>query len=197
MSAAPSGACRSNFLVSWGRFMRIFSTGFLVSSLLLLGPAAFGEFKIGTTPKTINLAGDAGARVTGEAWSSDELKGKIHCLFYVDPDEKDLNDEAAQALKKEEFPKDKFTSVAVINMAASWAPNFIIQSNLEAKQKEFVDTIYVRDFKKALVKEWNLLDDSSDIAVFDKAGKVVFSKDGKLSEADIKALIKVIRENLI
>lgn len=174
--------------------MKIVLTGLL--TLILGSNLAFADVKVGTSPKPIKLSGENGVRVTGEPWSSDEMQGKVTAFFYVDPDEKDLNDEAAKALKKEEFPKEKFGSVAIINMAASWAPNFIIQANLEAKQKEFPETIYVRDFKKVLVKEWNLLDDSSDIVIFDKTGKVVFSHDGKLSSEDIQAMIKAVKDSL-
>jgi predicted transcriptional regulator len=54
----------------------------------------------------------------------------------------------------------------------------------------------VRDYKKVLVKEWNIADDNSDVLAFDKEGKLIFWKDGKLNSDDIAQLIKVIRENL-
>jgi hypothetical protein len=54
----------------------------------------------------------------------------------------------------------------------------------------------LRDFKKALVQQWNLADDSSDILAFDKSGKVIFRKDGKLTPEEIQKLIKVIKDNL-
>jgi YtfJ family uncharacterized protein len=152
--------------------------------------------KLGEVPPSIKLSGDLGGRLTGADWASEELKGKVHVLFYVDPDEKDLNDHAAQALKAEAFPLDAYTSIAIINMAATWKPNFAIESRLEEKQKEFPHTIYVKDFQKLLVKQWQLADDSSDVVVFDKDGKVVFVKMGKLADADVAQLVQVVRANL-
>ncbi|MBW1852734.1 MAG: transcriptional regulator, partial [Deltaproteobacteria bacterium] len=90
----------------------------------------------------------------------------------------------------------KFQSYGLINMDATWLPNFIISSSLEEKQKLYPTTIYVRDYDKVLVKEWGISDDNSDVLAFDKEGSLIFRKDGKLNAEDIQKLIKLIRENL-
>jgi len=56
------------------------------------------------------------------------VAGKVYVLFYVDPDEKDTNNEASDALDREKFPSEKFQTVGIINMAATWLPNFAISS---------------------------------------------------------------------
>ncbi len=146
--------------------------------------------------KPITLKGDKGARVDGKPWSSNELKEKVHVLFYVDPDEKDLNDHVSQALKKEKFNLDTYGSVAVINMAATWKPNFAIQSALEEKQEEFPDTIYVKDMEKILVNEWKLKDDSSNVLLFSKDGEMVYKILGKATKKQVEELIEQIRHEL-
>jgi len=151
---------------------------------------------MGQIPPKVELKGDLGGRLDGKPWSSDELKGKVHVLFYVDPDEKDTNEEASEALKKEKFPAEKYQSVAIINMAASFMPNFLISSSLKEKQEKYPTTLYLRDYKKVLVQEWKLADDSSDVLAFDKSGKVIFRKDGKLTPDEIQKLIKAIKDNL-
>jgi predicted transcriptional regulator len=83
-----------------------------------------------------------------------------------------------------------------MNTAASWLPNFIISSALKEKQKRYPTTIYVRDYKKALVNAWKIADDSSNVLAFDKQGKVIFRKDGKLTTEEIRTLIKAIRDRL-
>jgi hypothetical protein len=171
---------------------------YVISVLLLsvLSMPLFAELPVGKKPPEIVLSGDLGARVNGTPWSSSEIKGKVFTMFYVDPDEKDLNDHVSKRLKKEKFPKEKVGSIAIINMDASWAPNFAIESSLEDKQKEYPTTIYVKDFEKVLVDKWKLTDDSSDVLAFDKTGKVIFSKDGKLSDADVEKLLQAIRDNM-
>jgi YtfJ family uncharacterized protein len=148
---------------------------------------------MGKTPKEVELSGDLGGRLDGSAWSTKELNGKVSVIFYVDPDEKDLNNEASDALQKEKFPLDKFQSFAIINMDASWLPNFAISSALKDKQERYPTAIYVRDYDKVLVKAWDIADDNSDVLAFDKQGRMVFMKYGKLSDSDIKTLIEVIR----
>ena len=64
------------------------------------------------------------------------------------------------------------------------------------KQKDYPRTIYVRDYKKTLVQAWKIADDSSNVLAFDKKGKLIFRKDGKLSPDDIQKLISAVRDNL-
>jgi predicted transcriptional regulator len=158
----------------------------------LVPAVAWAGSELGQVPPKVELKDKLGGRLDGTLWSSDELKGKVHVLFYVDPDEKDTNNETSEALDKEKFPREKFQSVAIINMAATFMPNFLISSSLKEKQEKYPRTIYVRDYKKVLVKEWKL----GDILAFNKQGKVIFRKDGKLTPEEIQKLLKVIKENL-
>jgi YtfJ family uncharacterized protein len=164
--------------------------------LCLATQNAWAGVEMGQPPPVVELKGSLGGRLDKSPWSSEELKGKVHVLFYVDPDEKDLNNEASEALKDERFPRDKFQSFAIINMAATWLPNFAISSALKEKQERYPTTIYVRDYKKVLVKMWEIADDNSNVLVFDKAGRLIYRKDGKLDLADIKKLIKVIYDHM-
>jgi uncharacterized protein len=152
--------------------------------------------EMGEIPPKVELKEKLGGRLDGKPWSSEELRGKVHVLFYVDPDEKDTNNDASEALDKEKFPGEKFQSVGIINMAASWLPNFAISSSLKDKQKRYPRTTYVRDYKKVLVSAWKIADDSSNVLAFDKQGKLIFRKDGKLTTEDIQRLIKSIRDHL-
>jgi len=164
--------------------------------VLFVMPQMAGAVELGQVPPKVALQDNQGGRLDGTAWRSDELKGKVHVLFYVDPDEKDTNNDASEALDKEKFPAEKFQSVAVINMAASWLPNFAISMSIEDKQKRYPRTIYVRDYQKVLVNAWKIADDSSNILAFDKQGRLVFRKDGKLGPEDIQKLIRAIKDHL-
>ncbi len=144
----------------------------------------------------LSLENKKGGRLDGTSWSSAELKGKVFAFFYVDPDKKDLNEHVYEALRKENFSNEKFQSIAVINMAATWMPNFAIESSLKAKQKKYPKSLYLKDFKKTFVKEWNLTDDESNILIFNKEGKVIYNFSGKLPTQKIPDLIHTIRKNL-
>ncbi len=136
-------------------------------------------------------------RLDGTLWRSGRgSRAKVHVLFYVDPDEKDTNNEASEALDREKFPAEKFQSVAVINMAATWMPNFAISLSIEEKQKRYPRTIYIRDYKRVLVRAWQIADDSSNVLAFDKEGRLIFLKDGRLDTEEIQRLIQAIKSHL-
>ena len=167
-------------------------TIFIISSTFV-----FGELPIGQVPPTIVLEGDLGGRLDGTPWNSEELvSGKVIVLFYVDPDESDLNNHVSEAIKAEKLSPEKYGSVAVINMAATWLPNFAINIKLQSKQEEYKSTVYVKDLEKTLVKKWSLTDDNSDIILFGKDGKVLYSYDGKFSDAQVKELVQAFKDNL-
>ena len=148
---------------------------------------------VGEKPQSVTLQGEDGGYVKdGSPWSSEMIKDKVYVMFYVDPDEKDKNERVAEALKARHFDRSKYGSIAIVNMAATWKPNFIIQKILESKQKKYKDTIYVMDKNKVLVDKWGVADDDSDILLFDKNGKVLFYKAGRLSDEDIAKLIHII-----
>jgi YtfJ family uncharacterized protein len=166
-----------------------------VLAVFLINPAA-QAIELGEIPPKVELREKLGGRLDGKPWSSEELQGKVHVLFYVDPDEKDTNNDASEALDREKFSSDKFQSVGIINMAATWLPNFAISSAIKDKQKRYPKTIYVRDYKRVLVSAWKIADDSSNVLAFDKKGKLIFRKDGKLTVEEIQTLIKVIHDHL-
>ena len=167
----------------------------IVLSLLLLTAGLFA-IETGKVPSITVIDGKDGGAIKGGAWSSAMLKDKVTVLFYVDPDEREANKALTQTLKAKHFDRSKYRSVAILNLAATWLPNAVLESKLQAKQKEFPDTVYVKDKNKVLVKKWGLKDDSSDILVFDKSGKLIYKKFGKLTQKEIEKVISLIEKTL-
>jgi YtfJ family uncharacterized protein len=152
--------------------------------------------ELGEVPSNVVIDGENGGRTNGKAWNSSMLKEKVHVVFYVDPDKKDENSAFSAALKARHFDRKNYGSVAIVNLAATWMPNAVIESKLKSKQKEFPDTTYVKDKKKVLVNTWKLADDNSDILIFDKKGKLIYKKFGKVSDSEIKSVISLIEKHL-
>ena len=177
----------------------MFFQKFAMVLVAVVAAAAAGSAQglvVGKKAPDVMLEGKNGGRVDGTAWKSGELTGKVHAVFYVDPDEQKINEHVEQALKKEAFPLDRYDSVAIVNMGATWIPNFLIAKRLKSKQEQFTHTTFVKDQTKTLVRAWGLIDNSYHVLVFDKSGNVAWSKGGKLSEADVADLIATIRRNL-
>ena len=166
--------------------------------IIMIFPAmVLAELPIGEIPPKVVLKGDLGGRIDGRQWSSEELVSeKVIVLFYVDPDESELNNHVSDALKAENYPKEKYGSIGMANMAATWLPNFAINMKLKSKQEKHKETVYVKDLDKTLVKKWGLSDDNSDVIVFGKDGRVLYSVDGKFTDAQVKEIVKVVWDNL-
>ena len=168
-----------------------------VISIILFPTMMHAELPIGEIPARVVLKGELGGRLDGTQWSSEELvSGKVIVLFYVDPDESELNNHVSDALKAENYPKEKYGSIGMANMAATWLPNFAINMKLKSKQEQYKSTVYVKDLEKTLVKKWGLSDDNSDVVVFGKDGRVLFSVDGKFTDSQVKEIVKVVWDNL-
>ncbi len=166
--------------------------------LLALLPLSLFALTLHQTPPHVVIKGEDGGLVKGDkGWDSSSLHGNVFVLFYVDPDKKDTNEHYIQALKK--FKKQNnlhFQSVAIINLAATWKPNFVIEKILASKQKEFPKTIYVKDKHSVLVKKWGIADNNADVIIVGKDGKVLFYKAGAMSAQDIKKSFQIIKDNL-
>ena len=165
--------------------------------LLLLMSLNIFALNVGEVPKELILSGDNGGLAQdGSAWSSSSINDKLHVLFYVDPDEKDVNNEFVELLNAKEFNSTIVGRVAIVNLAATWKPDYIIEKLLKLKQKELPNTIYLKDKKSILVKEWGLADDASNVLIFSKEGELLFYKAGQLSGDEIKKAIELIETNL-
>ncbi len=166
----------------------------ILSTLMAMSLSALS---VGEVPKAVTLSGDNGGLVKGDTeWNSQSIKDKVYVMFYVDPDEKDTNNHFSAALKAKKYDRANYGSLAIINLAATWKPNFAIESILKDKQVEFPDTIYVKDKNSVLVKEWKIEDDASNIIIFAKNGKVLFYKSGAMSDDDMTKAMKLIEDNL-
>jgi uncharacterized protein len=167
-------------------------------SLVLLISFNLHALTLGEQPKNITITGENGGLVKDASeWNSSMLKERVYVMFYVDPDEKDVNEHYSAALKKKNYSEQgDFSSIAIINLAATWKPNFVIEGILKSKQKEFPNTLYVKDKSSILVKEWELADDASNILIFTKDGRLLFYKSGKMSDVDMQKSFKLIEENI-
>jgi len=165
--------------------------------MLVVMVFTLNAIEIGEKPKNIIIQNDDGGYAKdSSAWDSSSIKDKVYVMFYVDPDEKDTNEHFVQALKAKKYDRASYGSIALINLAATWKPNFVIESILKSKQEEFPHTIYVKDKSSILVKEWKVADDASDVLVFSKDSKLLFYKSGKMNEDDMKKVFELIEENL-
>jgi len=116
--------------------------------------------------------------------------------MYVDPDEVKVNAHVEDALAEQGFDREKVGSVAVINMAATWKPNFVIDMILKKKQEKYPHTLYLRDLRGEMVSGWGLVDNSYHVLLVGHEGEVLFSAGGALSKEQVGELISIINQRL-
>ena len=164
---------------------------------LFLTSVSIFALTVGEVPKDITLSDDNGAKVDGTIWQSKMLKDKVYVFFYVDPDKKDDNEVFLDLLNSKNYDHDQYASVAIINLKATWLPNFAIEKKLKEKQERFPHTIYAKDKTKYLVSEWDLADDSFNVLVFDKKGKLIYQHSGSIEGEELNTIFSIIEDALV
>jgi predicted transcriptional regulator len=159
-------------------------------ALLLFLTLSSLAIEIGKVPAKITLDGKNGGDAQGHSWHSSSLKGKVHLVIYMDPDERSNIEPLLKKIKS--IKKKSFITVAIVNLAATWMPDNVLMSKLKKGQKNMKKMMYVFDKKKALVKQWALKDDNTVAMVFDKKGKLVYKKTGPLSSTHISNILAII-----
>ena len=169
----------------------------ILTAVTVVSESALSDaIKVGEKPETVLFSNEVGARVDGTPWSTESIKDRLWLLFYVAPSRRDDNEALKEALKSENFADEKLGSIAIINMASTWVPNMILESALKKNQERYPRTVYVKDFQKTLVNKWKLKDDSFEVMLFDRSGKVLLYRSGDFSPEQIKETIDLIKRNL-
>ena len=165
----------------------------LFLTLLTLNSLALS---LNTTPKKVSLNNENGGQTNHEAWHSTMLKGRVHILLYVDPDERQDTSAILDAIKGANFDNKNHKVIAIINLASTWMPNALIETKLKSSQKDRPDMLYVFDKTKYLVKKWNLKDNTINVLIFDKSGKLVYQESGHFSSVKIDKILTLIEQNI-
>ncbi|MEY4632588.1 MAG: hypothetical protein RIQ81_2708 [Pseudomonadota bacterium] len=151
------------------------------------------SLQVGSIPPDAGLTGEHGGMLDGKTWDYREFLGRVQLIFYVDPDEREKGEALEDRLKVEHFPVEDVHSSAVINMAATGLPNFMIGMSLSSKQKKFPHATYAKDFSRQLVKTWGLQDDAYNFIILDRKGTVAYVKSGKLTDDEIDRIVTKIK----
>ncbi len=151
---------------------------------------------VGDTLPHVTLEKENGGMSHDKPWYSNSLKGKVHVLLYMDPDKRTESQALLDALNVLEVDSQKYSTVAIVNLAATWMPDAILEGLLSKKEKELKNTSFVFDKKKYLVKKWKMKDDASNVFIVDKNLRVIYRKIGKLSSKEIEKIIALIHQNI-
>lgn len=163
----------------------------LVTSIVMLHAVTVGE-------KLPNIILDKanGGDSAEKAWHATSLKGKVHVVLYMDPDKRKEAMPFLNTLHAKHFDTKQYSTVAIVNLAATWMPDAVLEALLTKKQKELQNTVFIFDKTKYLVKKWKMKDDASNVLVCDKEGKVLYQKSEKLLPSDVQKIMDIIAKNI-
>jgi predicted transcriptional regulator len=165
----------------------------LATIVLTYSTAVAAELKVGDRAADFNLMDGKGQEYTLEAV---DFQGKVLSIFYVDPDEKDMNEHVSEALKKaaddKVLDRTYYKGFGITNLKASWKPNFVIKAIVKSKQKKY-DTVILLDYDFSILNLWGLENDSSNLVVLDKKRVCRYVYRGRIPESEIPTIIQIIK----
>jgi predicted transcriptional regulator len=163
--------------------------------LLWTVSAAFAaELKVGEKASDFKLKDSTGKEYTLD---DPQFQGKVLYIAYVDPDEKDTNNHVEDTLKKEKesgaLDKDRYEGFGIVNLKATWLPDFAIKSAVKKKKKK-TGAIILLDPDYTILNQWGLKNDASNVMVLDKERICRYIYSGKLPEDELAKMLAIIKE---
>jgi YtfJ family uncharacterized protein len=140
--------------------------------------------------------------IVEKPWSSKsfESKGQVQFVQYVAANRGAVsqNKMFTDALKKKQYSSEELETTIIVHMAdtISLAKGFVVRKM--AKNKARHQSIsFVIDDKGLGLERWGMKNKSCAVIILDASGKVLFAKDGPLSETEVENTIKLIDQHMI
>ncbi|MBD1576339.1 MULTISPECIES: YtfJ family protein [Vibrio] len=132
-------------------------------------------------------------------WRTEQMLGKVRVIQAIAgrTSAKAMNAPLMDAITNEHFPESDYQTTTVVNQDdAIWGTGALVKSSTEDGKKDFPWSSMVLDTDGVVAKAWQLDDGTSTIIVQDKSGRVLYNKQGKLTEQDIASVLKLIKKSL-
>ncbi|OHE21641.1 MAG: hypothetical protein A2Z43_01575 [Syntrophobacterales bacterium RBG_19FT_COMBO_59_10] len=164
----------------------------LLAIVWTVSAALAAELKVGDKAPDFRLKDSTGKEYS---LASPEFEGRVISIFYVDPDEKDMNVHVEDVLLKDPGldRKNKYKGLGITNMKATALPNFLIKGIVKSKQEK-TGAIILLDYDYTILNLWGLQNDSSNVVILDKEWICRYVYKGKLPPEEVAKMIEVIKE---
>ena len=133
----------------------------------------------------------------GDTYSlnSQVFQGKVMSVFYVDPDEKDLNAHVEDALLKEPGldRNVRYKGLGITNLKATRMPNFLLKMVVKDKQEK-TGAIILLDDNQTILNLWGLKNHTSSLVILDKQRICRYVFNGQLPPAEVQKVLKIIKD---
>ncbi|MBU4583144.1 MAG: YtfJ family protein [Proteobacteria bacterium] len=164
----------------------------LLALVWTVSAAAAAELKVGDKAPDFKLKDSTGKEYS---LASPDFEGRVMSIFYVDPDEKDMNVHVEDVLLKDPDldRKNRYKGLGITNLKATALPNFLIKGIIKSKQEK-TGAIILLDYDYTILNLWGLQNDSSNIVILDKERICRYIYKGKLPPEEVAKMIGIITE---
>lgn len=134
-------------------------------------------------------------------WSSKsfDTKGKVQLVQYVAANRSAVrqNKQFTDMLIKKQFSSEQLSTTVIVHMADTMGLIKGLVVKKIARNKVKHQTIdFIVDDNGVGLECWGMKHKSNAVIVLDASGKVLFAKDGPLSETEIESTIKLIENQI-
>jgi len=169
-----------------------------ITLLIFTVASLFAEIDTQQPLSTITLEGDNGGYYSGKSWDSSVLDGKTTLLMYVDPDEKGKGEVFKPTIEafEKDLDFDKFQILVILNLDATWKPDFLIRKLMKSKLTDYPKRTYILDTGSVLVEKWGLTNNEYNTVIINNERKVIYSHSGEWKDGEISKVNTLVRSEV-
>ena len=118
--------------------------------------------------------------------------------MYVDPDEKSKGEVFKPTIEafEKDLDFDKFQILVILNLDATWKPDFVIRTMMKSKLTDYPKRIYILDTGSVLVKKWGLTDNAYNTVIINDKRKVIYSHSGEWEDGEMTQVDALVRSEV-
>jgi len=178
---------------------------FLLVSLLAMNTSAQANITLGNLIPEVTIKDKGELLLQGDSiayqnWNSQTLTGKVHTLQYMAgrSSASKINDPFIDQLKLLELSIERHQVTTIVNLDdAMFGTSGFVASELKKNKQRYPASSIIADADGRGAEQWQLEQKSSAIFVLSTEGKVLFFKQGALSEQEIDQAISLIKEQVL
>lgn len=172
-----------------------------LSLALFSGNTLAHNLQLNANLPSVTVAEDGELKLKGDnvqyqSWQSSQLTGKVRIIHHFAGRSavKEKNEPLMTAIKAANFDRQHYQTTTIVNADdAVIATGVFVKSSTEDGKKANPHSQVVLDQKSAVKNAWALKEKESAIIVLGKGGKVKFVAEGKLSDAEVKGVIDLVK----
>ena len=144
-----------------------------------------------------------GREIGYRPWSLSASAGRVRTIYHlagrlgIEDLNKAFIDAIIAARLPEYLPDSPYKTITVLNLSdALWGTHGIAMGKFEASQRQYPHALYVADEKGAALAAWGLQLKQSAVIILDRDNTVLFAKEGKLSQEEIRTALGILQDKL-